>query len=78
MTFVIGQSYLPTGKGLASGLVFATSSIAGAAGVALTGAIAQQRGLVPALTILGVMPLIASVASLALPKAKVASVAMGA
>ncbi|RPJ37332.1 MAG: MFS transporter, partial [Planctomycetaceae bacterium] len=68
MTFVIGQSLLTTGKGLASGLLFATSSIAGAAGVALTGAIAERLGLVTALTWLGLLALIGGLASAALPR----------
>lgn len=67
MTFVTGQSFLPQSRGLASGLVFATSSVAGAAGVALTGFLADGYGLAVALSVLGVLSLIAGVAGLALP-----------
>ncbi len=67
MTFVVGQSFLPQGRGLASGLVFATSSVAGVAGVALTGFLADGYGLAAALSVLGVLSLIAAVAGLALP-----------
>jgi FSR family fosmidomycin resistance protein-like MFS transporter len=68
MTFVVGQSFLPEDRGLASGLVFATSSIAGAAGVALTGFVADHWGLTVALTALGVLPLITALAGTALPR----------
>jgi FSR family fosmidomycin resistance protein-like MFS transporter len=68
MTFVIGQSFLPEDRGLASGLVFATSSIAGAAGVALTGFVADHWGLTVALTALGLLPLITALAGIALPR----------
>jgi FSR family fosmidomycin resistance protein-like MFS transporter len=68
MTFVVGQSFLPEDRGLASGLVFATSSIAGAAGVALTGFVADHWGLTVALTALGLLPLITALAGIALPR----------
>jgi FSR family fosmidomycin resistance protein-like MFS transporter len=68
MTFVVGQSFLPEDRGLASGLVFATSSIAGAAGVALTGLVADHWGLTVALTVLGLLPLITALAGIALPR----------
>jgi FSR family fosmidomycin resistance protein-like MFS transporter len=68
MTFVVGQSFLPDDRGLASGLVFATSSIAGAAGVALTGVVANHWGLAGALTALGLLPLVAALAGMALPR----------
>ncbi len=68
MTFVVGQSFLPEDRGLASGLVFATSSIAGTAGVALTGFVADHWGLAVALTVLGLLPLITALAGIALPR----------
>jgi FSR family fosmidomycin resistance protein-like MFS transporter len=68
MTFVVGQSFLPEDRGLASGLVFATSSIAGAAGVVLTGFVADHWGLTVALTVLGLLPLITALAGTALPR----------
>lgn len=67
MTFVVCQSFPPQGRGLASGLVFAASSVAGAAGVALTGFLADSHGLAAALSVLGVLSLIGAVAGLALP-----------
>lgn len=67
MTFVVGQSFLPQSRGLASGLLFATSSAAGAAGVALTGFLADGYGLAAALSAMGVLSLLAAVAGLALP-----------
>lgn len=68
MTIVIGQSFLQEGTGFASGLILGTSFVAGAAGVTLTGAAAEQWGLAPSFVLLGIFTLAAALAALALPR----------
>jgi len=70
MTLVTGQALLGEARGLASGLVFAASSAAGAGGVAFTGLLADHWGLTTALTALAGLSALAALVSLALPEKK--------
>lgn len=65
---LIGQSYLPQGTSLASGLILGISFTIGAIGVALTGWIADQAGLQVALMVFGVLALVAVCCGIFLPK----------
>ncbi|RPI34346.1 MAG: MFS transporter [Chloroflexota bacterium] len=67
-TLLIGQAFFKEGTGLASGLILGTSFVAGAAGVTLTGAVAQAWGFPAALAALGALSLAAAVGGIALPR----------
>lgn len=67
ITMVMGQELLPRNIGVASGLVFGLAFVAGGAGVAVTGFLADGFGLLPALSILPVMPMLAAGLCLLLP-----------
>jgi FSR family fosmidomycin resistance protein-like MFS transporter len=65
---LVGQSFLPQGTGLASGLVLGISFTIGAAGVAITGVIADYWSLPTAILSFGFLALAAAVSGLAMPK----------
>lgn len=73
MIIVIGQSLIPKGIGLASGLVLGGSFVVGATGVTLTGIIADRWGLESGFTTMSVLALIAMLVAIFLPKQPVAS-----
>lgn len=65
---LVGQSYLPSGKSLATGLVLGISFTIGAIGVALTGVIADHWGLSVGLLVFSLLALIAAFCALVMPK----------
>ncbi len=67
ITMVMGQELLPRNVGVASGLIFGLAFVTGGAGVAVTGFLADGLGLLEALSMLPVMPLLASGLCLMLP-----------
>jgi FSR family fosmidomycin resistance protein-like MFS transporter len=67
ITVVIGQELLPRNVGVASGLVMGLAFVTGGFGVAVTGFMADLWGLVPALSVLAILPLLATGLCLALP-----------
>jgi len=70
ITTVMGQELLPRYVGVASGLIMGLAFVTGGMGVALTGILADQMGLIAALTMLAVLPLVAAGLCLLLPKAQ--------
>lgn len=68
VTLVMGQELLPRHIGLASGLIMGLAFVTGGVGVSLTGLLADRWGLLPALSLLPVLPVTASVLCLVLPK----------
>jgi FSR family fosmidomycin resistance protein-like MFS transporter len=65
---LVGQSFLPRGTSLASGLVLGVSFTIGAIGIALTGVIADHSGLPVAIMTFSFLALLAAVAGLVSPK----------
>lgn len=68
ITTVMGQDLLPRYVGVASGLIFGLAFVTGGIGVALTGVLADAWGLLPALTILPVLPVLGAGLCLLLPR----------
>ena len=67
VSVVLAQQYLPRNAGMASGLVVGFASGTGGLGVAFLGWVADHHGLMPALWISAVMPLLAFTAAWFLP-----------
>jgi FSR family fosmidomycin resistance protein-like MFS transporter len=67
ITMVMGQELLPRNVGVASGLILGLAFVTGGAGVAATGFLADGFGLLQALSILPVMPMLAAGLCLLLP-----------
>lgn len=65
---LVGQSFLPRGTSLASGLVLGISFTIGAIGVALTGLIADHAGLQTGLLLFALLALLGAGFGLALPR----------
>jgi len=65
---LVGQSFLPGGKSLASGLVLGISFTIGAIGVALTGVVADHWGLSIGLMVFGFLAIAAAICGLIMPK----------
>jgi FSR family fosmidomycin resistance protein-like MFS transporter len=65
---LVGQSFLPSGKSLATGLVLGISFTFGAIGVALTGVIADHWGLSVGLLVFGFLAIVAAFCGLVMPK----------
>lgn len=70
VTLVMAQSLVPRGLGLMSGIVLGFTFIAGAIGVAISGVIADQVGLLPMMHLNAVLPVLAAVLALLLPNDK--------
>ncbi|MBI4609613.1 MAG: MFS transporter [Candidatus Rokubacteria bacterium] len=68
VSVVLGQAYLPRHLGMASGLIVGFAIGTGGLGVALLGWVADHWGLLVALGIAGVMPLLGFFAALFLPE----------
>jgi MFS transporter, FSR family, fosmidomycin resistance protein len=68
ITTVMGQELMPRYVGVASGLIFGFAFFAGGMGVSLTGLLADAWGLLPALTMLPVLPVLAAGLCLLLPR----------
>ncbi|HCC78276.1 MAG: hypothetical protein A2X25_01070 [Chloroflexi bacterium GWB2_49_20] len=69
---LVGQSFLPRGTSLASGLVLGISFTIGAIGVALTGAIADHAGLSVGIMVFGFLAVLAAGCGLFMPKTMLA------
>jgi FSR family fosmidomycin resistance protein-like MFS transporter len=67
VTIVMTQELAPQGLGLMSGIALGLNFLAGAIGVWATGIVADQIGLLPALSINAVVPVAAAVLALLLP-----------
>jgi len=67
ITLVMAQELLPRNIGIASGLALGFGFATGGIGVAITGLIADHFGILTALYLLAVLPLVAAVVTLALP-----------
>jgi MFS transporter, FSR family, fosmidomycin resistance protein len=67
VTVVMSQELLPRNVGMASGISMGVGLIAGAAGVSLTGRIADSYGLVLALSLVAIAPALALLATIWLP-----------
>lgn len=65
---IVGQSFLPQGTGLVSGLVLGIGFTIGAAGIAVTGLIADYWNLSTAILSFGFLALIAAISGLIMPK----------
>jgi len=65
---LVGQSFLPRGTSLATGLVLGISFTIGAIGVALTGVIADHWGLSIGLMVFGFLAILAAVCALFMPR----------
>jgi len=68
ITVVMGQELMPRHVGVVSGLIFGLAFVTGGLGVSLTGLMADHWGLLPALSVLPVLPLAAALLCLPLPK----------
>ncbi len=68
ITVVMGQELMPRHVGVVSGLIFGLAFVTGGLGVSLTGLMADHWGLLPALSLLPVLPLAAAILCLPLPK----------
>jgi FSR family fosmidomycin resistance protein-like MFS transporter len=71
ITIVLAQAYMPRNLGMASGLIVGFATGAGGLGVIVLGAVADHWGLVSALWISALMPLMAFVISLFLPEPQI-------
>lgn len=67
VTLVMAQSLVPRGLGLMSGIVLGFTFIAGAIGVAISGLVADQIGLVQTMNLNAVLPVLAAGLALFLP-----------
>jgi FSR family fosmidomycin resistance protein-like MFS transporter len=67
VTLVMAQSLVPRGLGLMSGVVLGFTFIAGAIGVAVSGIVADQIGLLPTMSINAALPVIAAALAFLLP-----------
>jgi FSR family fosmidomycin resistance protein-like MFS transporter len=67
VTLVMAQSLVPRGMGLMSGIVLGFTFISGAIGVAISGVLADQIGLLQTLNINAALPVVAAVLALLLP-----------
>jgi len=67
VTLVMAQSLVPRGLGLMSGIVMGFSFISGAMGVAISGVMADQIGLLQTMNVNAVLPVIAAALALLLP-----------
>ena len=68
MTVALGQAYMPRNLGMASGLIVGFATGAGGLGVTVLGWVADHWGLITALWISALMPLLAFAVSLLLPE----------
>ncbi|MDP3046752.1 MAG: MFS transporter, partial [Chloroflexota bacterium] len=68
ITTVMGQDLLPRYVGVASGMIFGLAFVTGGIGVSLTGVLADAWGLLPALTMLPVLPVLGAGLCLLLPR----------
>ena len=68
ITTVMGQDLLPRHVGVASGMIFGLAFVTGGIGVSLTGVLADAWGLLPALTMLPVLPVLGAGLCLLLPR----------
>ena len=68
MTVALGQAYMPRNLGMASGLIVGFATGAGGLGVTVLGWDADHWGLITALWISALMPLLAFAVSLLLPE----------
>jgi FSR family fosmidomycin resistance protein-like MFS transporter len=67
VTLVMAQSLVPRGLGLMSGIVMGFSFISGAMGVAISGVMADQIGLLQTMNVNAALPVIAGALALFLP-----------
>ncbi len=67
VTLVMAQSLVPRGLGLMSGIVLGFTFISGAIGVAISGVLADQIGLLQTLNLNAALPVIAAALALLLP-----------
>jgi FSR family fosmidomycin resistance protein-like MFS transporter len=68
VSVVLGQAYLPRNPGMASGLIVGFAIGAGGLGVTALGWLADHFGLLAALWVSALMPLVGFVAALFLPE----------
>lgn len=68
VSVVLGQAYLPRSPGMASGLIVGFAIGAGGLGVTVLGWVADRWGVVTALWVSGLMPLLGFLVSLGLPE----------
>jgi FSR family fosmidomycin resistance protein-like MFS transporter len=64
---LVGQSFLPRGTSMASGLVLGISFAIGALGIALTGVIADHSGLMVAILVFAFLAFLAAISGLLMP-----------
>lgn len=67
VTLVMAQSLVPRGLGLMSGIVLGFTFVAGAIGVAISGFVADQIGLLQTMNLNAVLPMLAAALALFLP-----------
>jgi FSR family fosmidomycin resistance protein-like MFS transporter len=67
VTLVMAQSLVPRGLGLMSGIVLGFTFVAGAIGVAISGFVADQIGLLQTMNLNAALPMLAAVLALFLP-----------